>query len=129
MIVVTGGRELAWSLGRIQAQLLAAVGNRPVAALFHGGARGADSLADQVARRLGWSVRPMLAQWSKHGISAGPIRNREMLRSAVATAQQAGVAGGMILVAFPGGKGTQHCTGMARTLRECGHPISIRSAS
>lgn len=129
MIVTTGGRDLVWPLERIEVQLLAAAGDRPVAALFHGGARGADALADQVATRLNWPVRQMLAQWSKHGASAGPIRNAEMLGAAVSLALRLGWQVDVILLAFPGGKGTQHCTGMARTLRECGHPITVRFAS
>jgi hypothetical protein len=129
VIVTTGGRDLVWPLERIEDQLLAAVGDRPVAALFHGGARGADALADQVATRLNWPVRQMLAQWSKHGASAGPIRNAEMLSAALALACSLVPGCRVILLAFPGGKGTQHCTGMARTLRECGHPITVRFAS
>ena len=129
MIVVTGGRELAWPLAHIEAQLLAVAGHRFIAALFHGNARGADALADQVARRLGWPVRPVLAQWSRFGVSAGPIRNRKMLSAALALARSLEPAGGVILLAFPGGKGTEHCRREARKLgRIAGQPIEVRSA-
>jgi hypothetical protein len=129
VIVTTGGRDLVWPLERIEAQLLAVVGARPVAALFHGNARGADSLADQAARRLSWPVRPMLAQWSKFGASAGPIRNQVMLGAALALASSLEPGGQVILLAFPGGRGTQHCMREARKLRRIGgHPIEVQSA-
>ena len=129
MIVTTGGRDLVWPLERIEVQLLAAAGDRPVAALFHGGARGADALADQVSTRLNWPVRQMLAQWSRYGVSAGPIRNVEMLGAAVTLAGQLGEQASVILLAFPGGKGTEHCIREARKLRRLGgHPIEVQSA-
>lgn len=130
MIVTTGGRGLEWPPERIEAQLLEAAGDRPVASLFHGGARGADALADQVARRLRWPVRPMLAQWSRQGVSAGPIRNAEMLGAAVTLAGQLGEHASVILLAFPGGKGTEHCIREARKLQRFGgHPIAVQFAS
>lgn len=47
--------------------------------VVHGGARGADSIADLVARELGFEVRCYPADWTKHGRAAGPLRNAEML--------------------------------------------------
>jgi len=52
--------------------------------IIHGACRGADMIADTVAKRLGvkpipFPVRPK--QWEKYGRSAGPIRNRIMLLS------------------------------------------------
>ena len=48
--------------------------------LIHGGARGADSLAADVAGDFGWNVKPpYLPDWTMYGKAAGPIRNREML--------------------------------------------------
>lgn len=47
--------------------------------IIHGDCRGADRLADRVARLLGLTVRPFPADWEKYGKAAGPIRNREML--------------------------------------------------
>lgn len=45
--------------------------------LVHGGARGADSIADSLARKCGWEVRVFPADWSQ-GKSAGYQRNRQM---------------------------------------------------
>jgi hypothetical protein len=47
--------------------------------IVHGAARGADSIADQMARELGVRTIPIPAQWKVHGKAAGPIRNQQML--------------------------------------------------
>lgn len=47
--------------------------------VIHGGARGADTLAGEVAKELGFRVKVFLADWEKFGKAAGPIRNIEML--------------------------------------------------
>lgn len=47
--------------------------------VIHGACRGADQLAGQVAKSLGYRVLEFPADWDKHGKSAGPIRNRLML--------------------------------------------------
>jgi len=51
----------------------------PGTTIVHGAARGADTLAGTVAKRLGFKVIPMPAKWTLYGKAAGPIRNREML--------------------------------------------------
>ena len=48
-------------------------------AIVHGDARGADKMADQIARGLGFSVEPHPADWRGQGRAAGPIRNKLML--------------------------------------------------
>lgn len=52
----------------------------PGSIVVHGAARGADSIAGEIARRLGFEVRPYPADWDTHGKAAGPMRNAEMLR-------------------------------------------------
>lgn len=47
--------------------------------ILHGGARGADKLADLLARKMGFAVRVFPAQWRKHGRRAGILRNIAML--------------------------------------------------
>jgi len=47
--------------------------------VIHGNARGADKLAGEAAKELGFKVIPVDAQWARYGKSAGPVRNREML--------------------------------------------------
>jgi len=47
--------------------------------IIHGGARGADSLAGEVAQELGFRLRVYPAEWERYGKVAGPLRNTEML--------------------------------------------------
>lgn len=49
-------------------------------AIIEGEARGADSIAREVAYSLGIPVLPVPAEWDKYGKPAGPIRNRKMLK-------------------------------------------------
>lgn len=72
--------------------------------VVHGGARGADTLADIVARRLGLNTEPHPAKWHLYGKQAGPIRNKEMVD-----------LGANIVLAFPVGdsRGTKHCMRVA----------------
>lgn len=66
-------------------------------ALIHGGAHGADGYAGEwaVERKVVCRVYP--ANWTKYGNMAGPLRNKQMLE----TEQP------QMVVAFPGGPGTQ----------------------
>ena len=47
--------------------------------VVHGGARGADTLADRIAKRIGCEVEVFPANWNRYGKMAGHIRNVEML--------------------------------------------------
>ena len=49
--------------------------------IIHGGARGADEMADRMARTMAIPVEVFKADWSTFGKGAGPIRNREMLKT------------------------------------------------
>jgi hypothetical protein len=54
----------------------------PDTEILHGGARGADSLADRAARGLGFTVRVFYPDWNPNGVynpRAGFERSREML--------------------------------------------------
>ena len=44
-----------------------------------GGCRGADTIAENVAKNLGMTVQVFNADWKKYGRAAGPIRNQKML--------------------------------------------------
>lgn len=49
--------------------------------VHHGDYEGADKMAGRIAARLGLKVVPHPADWEKHGIAAGPIRNAEMMKT------------------------------------------------
>ncbi len=51
--------------------------------VIHGGCRGADAIAGDVAAELGFGVAVFPADWKLHGKSAGPIRNEQMIVEAV----------------------------------------------
>ena len=51
----------------------------PDTVIIHGNCRGADKLADSVARQLRLTVIPFPAKWRKFGHAAGPIRNEQMI--------------------------------------------------
>lgn len=83
---------------------------RGIAIVIHGKARGADTLADEWATANNIPRMPMAADWARHGRSAGPIRNGEMLFH--------GRPDGV--VAFSGGVGTAD---MVRQARIAGVPV------
>lgn len=101
-VLVCGGRDYTDSetlfreLDRLHAQ-------HHFQTVISGLARGADSLARDWAkiRQIPFVGYP--AQWDLHGRSAGPMRNIEMLREGKPD----------LVVAFPGGRGTQHMTAIA----------------
>lgn len=75
-ILVCGDRE--WTdRARIFRILEGFLEEKPL--IIHGGCRGADRLAGEVATNLGFKVEVYPADWRKHGKAAGPIRNRQML--------------------------------------------------
>lgn len=67
-----------------------------------GDARGVDTIAKDICMEIGIPFVVFVADWSKHGVSAGPIRNGEMLEVA------------NTLIALPGGKGTANCVNQAK---------------
>lgn len=113
-VVVTGGRDFT---------------NRPLlhvtldslspSVIHHGGATGADGMADAWAvqsRQRGHEVLRVRwdAQWGLHGKAAGPIRNANMLAEAKRRATYESAK--LLVVAFPGGAGTANCVETARKM-------------
>lgn len=49
------------------------------AIIISGGARGADTIAELIARSIGMKTQIFPAQWNLYGKAAGPIRNQQML--------------------------------------------------
>ena len=107
-VIVCGGRDYA-DVDTIREHLGLLRAVSPDAAIIHGAAPGADSLAGYVAGTLGFDVEVHPANWAKHGRAAGPIRNQEMLDS-----------GADLVIAFPGGRGTQD---MASRAERAGIPV------
>lgn len=54
--------------------------------IIHGDARGADLIADNEARRRGFEIMAVPADWERFGDKAGPLRNQEMLNRLIAAA-------------------------------------------
>lgn len=76
----------------------------PVKALMHGGARGADEGAGRWAESEGLKPLVFKADWKRYRKAAGPRRNAIMLEQGKPD----------LVIAFPGGKGTQNMTELAR---------------
>ena len=97
-ILVCGGRN--FTKGYNLRKVLEVLGP---AHICHGGARGADYFAGEIAKANGWPVTVYKADWEKYGRSAGIIRNKEMLFGFVPD----------IVVACRGGIGTEHMKNVA----------------
>ena len=74
VVMVTGSRD--WSDRDIIEQ---AIRDENPTLLVLGDARGADTLALQIANDLKIPAIVHFAQWSQYGRRAGPIRNQEMV--------------------------------------------------
>jgi hypothetical protein len=75
-IVVTGSRD--WTnVETVKNVLLEYRDLQPT--IIHGGCRGLDLIAKDVAEKIGYKTIEVKADWQHHGRAAGPIRNRKML--------------------------------------------------
>lgn len=75
-VIVCGSRDWQDRVA-IRSRLMAFAPMRVT--IVHGNSRGADKIADHEARSLQLAVEPHSANWAEYGLSAGPIRNREMV--------------------------------------------------
>lgn len=64
--------------------------------IIQGGASGVDRAALYWANSREIKEREFLADWKKHGLSAGPLRNQQMINEGKPE----------LVIAFSGGKGT-----------------------
>lgn len=109
-VLVTGGRDYTNSskvyvvLDGLNDDATVNGGYGAITELAQGGARGADTLARGWAAFMDIRQQTFMADWDKHGKSAGPIRNQQMLDEFKPD----------LVVAFPGGKGTAHMVSIAR---------------
>jgi hypothetical protein len=98
-ILVSGGRDYANRAEVFRVlDLLAEEAGAEDVEIVHGGATGADALADEWAREREVNSHRYAAKWTRHGRAAGHKRNRAMLEHARPR----------VVVAFPGGPGTRN---------------------
>ncbi len=81
--------------------------------IIHGGCRGADVLAHDIADELGIHCQVFEADWSKYGKSAGPIRNKKMLKDGHPD----------LVLAFFDGKRTKGTMNMVKLAKEAHVPV------
>lgn len=79
-ILVTGSRD--WNDWSTMAAALAAQVDGGQLVIVHGGARGADQMAGEWARKYGLKEEVFPAQWNTYGKRAGFVRNSEMVATA-----------------------------------------------
>jgi hypothetical protein len=126
VVVAGGGRDLAWPSELIATHLLRATRGRLVQALLHGAARGADQAIAAAADQLGWSQIACPALWKQNGRAAGPIRNRQMLERSLDLLAALPMGAGLLVVAFPGSRGTASLVDQAHRLsRRSAIPIEV----
>lgn len=101
-IAVTGGRHYANEAFTF-AVLDAAKERLSLTVLIHGGASGLDRIAARWAARRNVKTEVFPANWKAWGNAAGPKRNQQMVDSSPD-----------VLIAFPGGRGTDHMKSRAR---------------
>jgi hypothetical protein len=101
-VLVCGGRDFddAALLDRAMCELDNAI---CITSVIHGGAKGADTLAGEWAKKHKIAVRAYPADWDKYGRRAGPLRNEQMLAEGKPD----------FVLAMPGGRGTAHMVSIA----------------
>lgn len=101
-MIVCGGRDFKDS-GHVWDALNSIHEVTPITELMQGGAAGVDRFAEHWAasKRIKWFV--CLADWKTYKQAAGPIRNAQMLEWKPD-----------VVIAFPGGVGTQNMVLQAR---------------
>ncbi len=111
ILVVTGGRDYTDNDAVIAA--LDPYTTRPerLQAIMHGACRtGLDDLVSRYCSRRCIPQDKYHAEWHHHGKRAGPLRNSRMINAACAWVER-GVE--VVVLSFPGGRGTQDCTDKA----------------
>lgn len=74
--------------------------------IVSGGARGVDTIGENLGVLMGIPVKRFPAEWDKFGRAAGPKRNRQMAEYADA----------LIAVLYPGSRGTANMIEQAKRL-------------
>lgn len=112
-VLVCGGRDFEDEelLGRVLSRL----DLKSSDTIIHGMARGADRMGGEYARTHSIPVLEFPALWNTYGRRAGAIRNAQMLIEGQPN----------VVVAFPGGRGTQN---MINQARKVGVPVTVIDA-
>jgi len=76
-VLICGDRN--WRDERIIYSWLCKLQDWGYTTVIEGEARGADSIARELAEKMGFKVIKFPANWRRYGRAAGPIRNRQML--------------------------------------------------
>lgn len=100
-VLVCGGR--GYTESEPLRRVLEAIANHSSIHIAHGGAKGADEAAGEIAKYYNWPCSVYKADWEANGKSAGFVRNAEMLADFLPN----------IVVACKGGKGTEHMKNIA----------------
>lgn len=86
-IIIAGGRDYDdWNLlcNIIDNYLKDIYPMYKLPTIISGGCKGADELGERYAEYFGYELKRFPADWYKYGKAAGPIRNAEMAKYAVA---------------------------------------------
>lgn len=117
-VLVCGSRD--WedfdAIMRVMVFLQGAAGHGKEIVVIHGACRGADQLADRVAKYMGFETEPYPADWDAHGRAAGPIRNQQMLDDGQPD---------LVLAFHPDIKQSRGTKDMVNRARKAGIPVRI----
>ena len=119
MVVIVCGSRSCKDQGYVTGALDVLHAKHSFTRLVHGYAAGVDTFAAFWAGVRGVAVKGYAADWKQLGLAAGPMRNRQMLRE----------ENPELVVAFPGGRGTESMVVLARCakVRVVLVPASLRS--
>lgn len=108
-VIIAGSRD--FTNRHVVAQALNDSGFIPTQ-IVSGGARGVDTVGENIALLMGYSVKQFPADWETYGKAAGPIRN----------AQMAEYADALIAIWDGESRGTKN---MIDTMQKLGKPVHI----
>jgi hypothetical protein len=111
IVVVTGSRD--WKRADI---LNKALDTLSPTLVFHGGARGADTLAGKWCDEKGVDCLIVPALWTGHGKQAGTLRNKRMLELAKMIAESSQSSIKVAAFPLPDSIGTKHCMSQAKKM-------------
>jgi len=87
-VIIAGSREIRWLSPVVRA--IRESGFR-VTTVVTGGARGVDKFAEKWAKHNGINLVVIEANWTKYGLSAGMVRNKQMVDLLVGAPSPAGL--------------------------------------